>query len=107
MFRKKIEIPVDSGPGNVIGVLCDKEFILSNMPYVVGRSHEGVVLEFRRLRIFRFRGIYEILVEPGNGSARVRLRGSKSVFEPIYSTSSNGLMAEITYNGPRKWVVSK
>ena len=107
MFRKKIEISVDSDPGNVIGILCDKGFVLSNMPCIVGRSHKGVVLEFRRLRIFRFRGIYEILVEPGNGSARVRLRGSKSVFEPIYSTSSNGLMAEITYNGPRKWVVSK
>lgn len=107
MFKKKIEVPIGIDPINVIGVLCDKGFVLSNMPYVVGRSGEGIALEFRRLRIFRFRDNYEVLIECGNGSARLRLRGSRSTIELIYSTHSNGLAAEVTYDGPRKWVVSK
>lgn len=107
MFEKKIELPVSADAGDVVGVLGDKEFVLSSMPYVVGRSGDAVVLEFRRLRVFRFRDRYVVSVERGDGRVEIMLRGARSVIRLIYSAGGGGLEAVAVYDGPRRWVVSR
>ncbi len=92
----------------VLAVLGDREFVLSSLPYVVGRSADEVTLSFSRL-LLRFRDTYKLKVEGGASPTLVRhvLLGRRSTIVIEYEARKREIDVYGLYRGPRRWVASK
>ncbi len=91
---------------HVLGILSDPNFIISSLPYVIGREKEKIVLGFSRL-LFRFRDNYSVEVEGGSGQnyVEIRLTGERSLIVFKYRWEDDKFVIEAIYQGPRSWIV--
>ncbi len=86
----------------VLMVLADRDFIVSNMPFVVGVKDDKVTLQFSRF-LFGFKDTYSISVEGGSAGRglHLTLQGKRSTIVIEYVLRDSIIKVNVSYRGPR------
>ncbi|NPA99711.1 MAG: hypothetical protein GXO43_10070 [Crenarchaeota archaeon] len=93
----------------IIEQLKNKDFIITNLPYITRLDKGTIELTFRRALVFRFKDKYSTEIEEFDNEKRVivRLRGRKSYIEIEFLPIDGTVKYFIDYTGPRRWIVRK
>jgi len=91
---------------SVLSLLARQEYIVSNMPYLVGIEGDAIRLLFKRL-LFSYSDRYSLDVRAteNHREVTIRLNGEKSSIVITFSAKGGRLTYSASYKGPRRLLV--